>query len=56
MDFVALGYEPDDVEKYIAAGSDAPPPTQEQILAARNKLVGQKPGNTNQTHLHEICF
>ena len=54
MDFVALGYEPEDVEKYIEAGSEDPGPTDEEIQTARKALL--KDIYRDQSNLHEVCF
>ena len=55
MDFVALGYDPEDVKKYVAVGSDRPGPDQETILKAR-KAFQKNPAYRNQSNLHEVCF
>ena len=55
MDFVALGYDPEDVKKYVAVGSDRPGPDQETILKAR-KAFQKNPAYLNQSNLHEVCF
>jgi len=54
MDFVALGYDPLDVKKYISAGTDDQPPEEDQILAARMALMNDI--YRNQSYLHEVCF
>lgn len=54
MDFVALGYEPQDVRKYVAAGTDNPGPETDQVLAARKALMSDI--YSNQSYLHEVCF
>lgn len=55
MDFVALGYDPEDVKKYIEVGSDRPGPNEETILRARKAFL-KSPSYLNQSNLHEICF